>query len=107
MRRDIRRVDQLYHEWTVGYQGGFSIQELDRTYGPRWRTGRSKEAQFYSLRLEIIKEIARLSHLEKISDALAIQRLQYRQDRERCSIDKLCKLLRKEARIRKARSLVS
>jgi hypothetical protein len=37
MRRDIRRVDRLYQEWMVGYQGGFSIQELDRRYGPRSR----------------------------------------------------------------------
>ena len=105
MRRDLRRVDQLYYEWMVGYQGSFSIQELDRRWGSSWRGGRSREIQFYSLRLEIIKEIARLSHLEKVSEAVAVQRLQQRQDREKCSIDKLCKLLRREARIRKARAL--
>ena len=105
MRRDLRRVDQLYHEWMVGYQGSFSIQELDRRWGSSWRGGRSREIQFYSLRLEIIKEIARLSRLEKASEAVAVQRLQQRQDREKCSIDKLCKLLRREARIRKARAL--
>ena len=54
----------------VGYQGSFSIQELDRRYGSRWRAGRNKEIQFYFLRLEIIKEIARLGYfLERISDA--------------------------------------
>jgi hypothetical protein len=87
----------------VGYQGGFSIQELDSRYGARWRAVRNKEIQFYSLRLEIIKEISRLGHLERISDAVAVQRLQHRQDREQCSIDKLCKLLRSEARIIKGR----
>ena len=106
MRRDLRRIDQLYHEWTVGYQGSFSIQELDRRYGPRWRAGRNKEIQFYSLRLEIIKEIARLGRLERINDAIAMQRLQHRQDREKCSIDTLCKLLRREARARRGTGLV-
>src|ERR1700761_2611823 len=57
MRRDIRTVEQLYREWTVGLQGSLSILELNRRYGPRWRAGRNDEIQFYSLRSEIIREI--------------------------------------------------
>jgi hypothetical protein len=70
-------------------------------YDSSWRAGRNKEIQFYPLRLEIMKEIARISRLERINDVVAMQRLQRRQDLEKCSIDKLCKLLRREARIRK------
>ena len=101
MRRDLRRVDQLYHEWMIGYGDSFSILELDRRWGFSWRAGRNKEIQFYSLRVEIIKEIMRITKFDGITEITAMQRIQERQDQERCSIDKLCKLLRREARIRK------
>jgi hypothetical protein len=102
MRRDIRTVEQLYREWTVGLQGCLSILELDRRYGPRWRSGRSNEIQFYSLRAEIIKEISRITLCDGVSEMTAMQRVQGRQDREKWSMDKLCKILRLEAKRRRA-----
>jgi hypothetical protein len=101
MRRDIRTVEQLYREWTVGLQGCLSILELDRQYGPRWRAGRSNEIQFYSLRAEIIREINRIALHDCVSEMTAMQRVQGRQYREKWSIDKLCKALRMEASNRK------
>jgi hypothetical protein len=102
MRRDIRTVEQLHQEWTEGLQGGPSILELDRRYGPRWRSDRRSEIQFYSLRLEIIREISRISLHNGVSEIAAVQRVQGRQDREKWSLDKLCKTLRLEAKQRGA-----
>jgi hypothetical protein len=93
-------VEQLHREWTVGLQGGPSILELDRRYGPRWRSDRRSEIQFYSLRLEIIREISRISLCDSVSDITAVQRVQGRQDREKWSLDKVCKTLRLEAKQR-------
>jgi hypothetical protein len=100
MRRDLRTVTQLYREWTVGLYGCLPIGELDRRYGPRWRAARSDEIQFYSLRFEIMREIRRIADVEAVSEAAAMQRVQGRQDREKWSIDKLCKRLRLEAKQR-------
>ena len=100
MRRDVNSVMGLYREWTVGLQGCLSILELDRRYGPRWRTGRKDEIQFYSLRREIIREINHIAQDDGVSELTAMKRLQGRQDREQWSIDKLCKRLRVEARNR-------
>ena len=101
MRRDIRTVEQLYREWTVGLQGSLSILELNRRYGPRWRAGRNDEIQFYSLRSEIIREINRIELYDHVNEITAVQRLQGRQDRENWSMDKLCKILRAEAKKRR------
>jgi hypothetical protein len=89
MRRDLHSIEQLYREWMDGYNGCYSILELDRRWGSSWRAGRSNEIQFYSLRMEIIKDITRLSQLEKITELAAMRRVQQRQDQEKCSIDKL------------------
>jgi hypothetical protein len=100
MRRDLRTVAQLYREWTVGLHGCLPIGELDRRYGPSWRAARSDEIQFYSLRFEIMREIRRIADVEAVSEAAAMQRVQGRQDREKWSIDKLCKRLQLEAKQR-------
>ena len=100
MRRDVRTVEHLYREWTVGLQGCLPILELDRRYGHHWRRGRRDELQFYSLRREIIKEIDRIAYSDHVSEMIAMQRVQGRQDREKWSLDKLCKKLRQEAKMR-------
>jgi len=102
MRRDVQTVEHLYREWTEGLHGSMSILELNRRYGHHWRRGRRDELQFYSLRHEIIKEIDFIATCEGISQMSAMQRLQGRQDREKWSLDKLCKRLRQETKIRRA-----
>jgi hypothetical protein len=75
--------------------------ELEGRYGNRWRRGRRDELQFYSLRREIVKQIERVAYSDGISEAVAIQHVQGLQDREKWSLDKLCKRLRQEARSRR------
>jgi transcriptional activator of glycolytic enzymes GCR1 len=100
MRRDISTVRQLYQEWTVGLNHCLPVGELDRRYGNRWRAGRGDEIQFYSLRVEIMRDIRRIADVNGLSEATAMERLQGRQDREKWTLDKLCKRLRLEAKQR-------
>ena len=100
MRRDVSTVRQLYQEWTIGLYHCSPIGELDRRYGHRWRAGRGDEIQFYSLRVEIMREIWRITNIDGVSEDTAMERLQGRQDRERWTIDKLCKRLRQESKQR-------
>jgi hypothetical protein len=101
MRRDLTTVRQLYQEWTTGLCQALPIGELDRRYGNRWRAGRGDEIQFYSLRFEIMREIRRIADLDGVSEATAMERVQGTQDRERWSLDKLCKRLRLQVKQRK------
>jgi hypothetical protein len=57
MLRGSDSVLQLWTEWTLGLNGGPSIEALDRCWGARWRVG--SEAMFYSRRLRVMKEIRR------------------------------------------------
>jgi len=100
MSRDVRTVEVLYHEWTQGLRGALSIRELDRRYSHHWRKGRRDELQFYSLRKEIMREIDRIVMHEGVDEITAARRVQGRQDREKLSLDKLCKRLREEAKMR-------
>jgi hypothetical protein len=100
MRRDVSTVRRLYEEWTIGLHHCLPIGELDRRYGHRWRAGRGDEVQFYSLRVEIMREIWRITNVDGVSEVTAMERLQGRQDRERWTIDKLCKRLRLESKQR-------
>jgi hypothetical protein len=72
MRRDVRTVEHLYREWTIGLQGCLHILELDRRYCHYWRRGRCDELQFYSLLREIIKEIDRIAYSDRVSEMIAM-----------------------------------
>ena len=61
MCRTVKTVEALWREWTVGLQGNPSIEVLDRKWGNHWRAGRQSELQWYSLRLEVIREIKRVA----------------------------------------------
>jgi hypothetical protein len=100
MSRKCHTVAQVYTEWMVGFSPGPSIKELDRLYGPRWRSGRHKESQFYSLRRDLINEIQRIAKRNNTSEEIAIVDLQRRQTAHGWSINQLCKEIRKEASAR-------
>jgi hypothetical protein len=100
MSRAIRTVEHLWREWMEGLQGNPSIQELDRRWGSQWRSRRHHELQFYSLRLEIIKEIKHIASTQRVSDEQAMWQLNLQQQRMNDSIDKLCKRLRASRRAR-------
>jgi hypothetical protein len=72
MSRTVKTVEMLWREWTVGLGGKPSINALDSTWGSRWRSGRQSELQWYSLRLEVIKEIRRLARAHRISEQQAM-----------------------------------
>ena len=57
MCRTVKTVKALWQEWTVGLgHGNPSVAALDSRWGSQWRAGRQSEVQWYSLRLEVIKE---------------------------------------------------
>ncbi|KAF1977905.1 hypothetical protein BU23DRAFT_451792, partial [Bimuria novae-zelandiae CBS 107.79] len=92
--RAVRTVEDLWREWTEGLQGQPSIAELDRRWGNRWRAGRQSELQWYSLRLEVIKEIRRVAQARRTSEEAAMWQVSQQQQQRRCSLDQLCKQLR-------------
>ncbi|KAF2178632.1 hypothetical protein K469DRAFT_331606 [Zopfia rhizophila CBS 207.26] len=94
MSRGVKTVDCLWREWTVGLGGGPSIQALDIKWGSRWRAGRRSELQWYSLRLEAIKEIRRIAQAQRTSEEAAMWQLNMQQQNMGCSLDQLCKRLR-------------
>ncbi|KAF2111604.1 transcriptional activator of glycolytic enzymes-domain-containing protein, partial [Lophiotrema nucula] len=79
MSRGIKTVDGLWREWTIGLCGGPSIQALDIKWGSRWRAGRRSELQWYSLRLEAIKEIRRYAQARRTSEEAAMWELSLQQ----------------------------
>ncbi|KAI8625605.1 transcriptional activator of glycolytic enzymes-domain-containing protein [Xylariaceae sp. FL1651] len=101
MCRTTRTVEELWREWTAGLHGQPSIASLDIRWGNRWRAGRRSEVQWYSLRLEVIKEIHRVAQTQRSSEeAMWVVHMQHRQ--QGCSLDQFCKRLRTD---RKTRSL--
>ena len=98
MCRDVKTVEALWLEWTEGLQGQPSIRDLDSRWGYRWRTGRQSELQWYSLRLEVIKEIQRIAKAERIAEHAAMWKLHVNQQRMNCSLDRFCKRLRTNKR---------
>ena len=94
MCREVRTVEGLWREWTVGLRGRPSIRDLDGRWGNRWRAGRQSELQWYSLRLEVIKEIQRVARVQRIAEEAAMWKLQVDQQRMGCSLDRFCKRLR-------------
>ena len=72
MCRSVGTVEALWREWTVGLRGQPSVGALDSRWGSRWRSGRPKEQQWYSLRLEVVREIRRLAQAQRNSEEQAI-----------------------------------
>jgi Transcriptional activator of glycolytic enzymes len=102
MCRSIKTINSLWHEWTEGLQGQPSIRELDSRWRTRWRSGRRSELQWYSLRLEIIREIERTARSRRTSEEMAIWTLHHEQIRTGSSIDQFCKRLRASRKVREA-----
>lgn len=98
MSRTVKTVELLWREWTVGLGGKPSINALDNRWGARWRSGRQSELQWYSLRLEVIKEIRRVAKAKRISEEQAMWRLNMEQSQSGYSLDRMCKQLRARAR---------
>ena len=94
MCRAVRTVKELWREWTVGLQGHPSIEALDRKWGNRWRAGRHSKLQWYSLQLEVIREIRRLAQAQGMGEDAAMWQVSLQQQQASCSLDQFYKLLR-------------
>ncbi|KAK9327212.1 hypothetical protein V1520DRAFT_375182 [Lipomyces starkeyi] len=62
--RYVLTVSELYKVWYTGSAAFPSIVSLDEHYGDAWRSG---DRQYYSVRLQIIKEVDRLAAARNIS----------------------------------------
>lgn len=100
--RTVKTVQELWREWTVSLRGGPSITALDNRWGTRWRAGRQAELQWYSLRLEVIREIRRIAQARRISEEAAMHFVSAEQRQTNCSLDLFCKRLRANRRTREA-----
>ena len=108
MCREIYDVAGLWQEWMVGTAEQPSIAALDQRWGSRWRAGRPSEVQWYSLRLEVIKEIQRVARVRQITEVAAMQSVASEQQREGrllLSLDAFCKHLRRQRKHREAAAL--
>ena len=94
MSRTIKTVEGLWREWTVGLRGQPSVASLDSRWGSRWRAGRQRELQWYSLRLEVIKEIRRTVQAQWSSEEAAMWAVDLRQRQMGCLLNMFCKRLR-------------
>jgi hypothetical protein len=101
MCREVKTVEGLWREWTEGLQGQPSIRDLDGRWASRWRAGCQSEQQWYSLRLEVMKEIQRITRTERIAEIAAMWKLHVDQQRMSCSLDRFCKRLRISRKSRK------
>ena len=102
MSRAVKTIRDLWREWTIGLQGGPSIVALDNRWGSRWRAGRQAEVQWYSLRLEVIREIRRVARARRISEESAMYFVGAEQRQSNCSLDLYCKRLRANRKTREA-----
>ena len=100
MSRAVKTVKDLWREWTVGFRGGPSVTALDNRWGSRWRAGRQAEVQWYSLRLEVIREIRRVARVRRISEDAAMHFVGAEQRQSNCSLDLYCKRLRANRKTR-------
>ncbi|KAK9326470.1 hypothetical protein V1520DRAFT_300844 [Lipomyces starkeyi] len=67
--RYVLTVSELYRVWYTGSAAFPSIVSLDEHYGATWRSG---DRQYYSVRLQIIKEVDRLAAARNISKGDAV-----------------------------------
>ena len=85
----------------MGIQGNPSIEALDRKWGNHWRAGCQSELQWYSLRLEVIREIRRVAQAQGTGEDAAMWQVSLQQQQQtRCSLDQFCKLLRASRKAR-------
>jgi hypothetical protein len=100
MSRAVKTVEALWQEWITGLPGQLSISALDAQWGSRWRAGRRSEVQWYSLRLEVMREIRRVSKARRISEIAAMQSVSLDHRQSSRSLDAFCKQLRASRKVR-------
>lgn len=102
MSRAIKTVEALWQEWMAGLPGQPAVSALDARWGSQWRAGRRSEVQWYSLRLEVIQEIRRISKARRIAEISAMHTVAADHRRSSRSLDAFCKQLRASRKLREA-----
>lgn len=102
MSRAVKTVEALWQEWMTGLPGQPAVSALDARWGSQWRAGRRSEVQWYSLRLEVIREIRRLSKSRRIAEISAMHALAADHRQSSRSLDAFCKQLRASRKLREA-----
>jgi hypothetical protein len=102
MSRAIKTVEALWQEWMSGLPGQPAVLALDTRWGSRWRAGRRSEVQWYSLRLEVIREILRMSKSRRIAEISAMRAVAADHRQSSQSLDAFCKRLRASRKAREA-----
>ena len=102
MSRAIKTVEALWQEWMTGLPGQPAVSALDTRWGSQWRAGRRSEVQWYSLRLEVIREIRRISKARRIAEIAAMHTVAANHRQSSRSLDAFCKQLRASRKLREA-----
>ena len=94
LSRDVRTIPDLWKEWTIGLGSLPPIDELDRLYGSRWRTG--NEIQYYSTRKRIVDEIKRRAGNSATTEdyKTVVRGMEEERTHSKASLDKVSKALR-------------
>ncbi|CEP12693.1 hypothetical protein [Parasitella parasitica] len=73
MSRNIKTVEQLYAEWTLGLDGDWPVQQLEKEWGTKWRQGDKK---WINLRRHVVGAVNDLVTDLYLSVGEAIEKLQ-------------------------------
>jgi hypothetical protein len=90
----VDTVPDLWTEWSIGLGSGPSIEQLDSTWGAKWKD--QNERQFYSRRLPIIKALRQL-HASGAATSLQQAATQLETQRGSMTLNKFRKRLKQEA----------
>ncbi|KAK4240556.1 transcriptional activator of glycolytic enzymes-domain-containing protein [Achaetomium macrosporum] len=102
MSRAIKTVEALWQEWMTGLPGQPTVPALDARWGSQWRASWRSEVQWYSLRLEVIREIRRISKARRIAEISAMHTVAADHRQSSRSLDDFCKQLRASRKLREA-----
>ncbi|KAI3630051.1 hypothetical protein MIR68_011486 [Amoeboaphelidium protococcarum] len=94
MNRSVVTVSTLWQEWTSGIAGGPPVQDLEATFGTKWRKDQT-ESKFFNRRRVIIDEIKRMVNENVAScEQEAVRLLEIKRSSNLWSLDKLMKSIK-------------
>ncbi|KAI3655070.1 hypothetical protein MP228_000450 [Amoeboaphelidium protococcarum] len=94
MNRSVVTVNTLWQEWTSGIAGGPAVQDLEATFGTKWRKDQT-ESKFFNRRRVIIDEIKRMVNDNVAScEQEAVRLLEIKRSSNLWSLDKLMKSIK-------------
>ncbi|KAI7887854.1 transcriptional activator of glycolytic enzymes-domain-containing protein [Mucor mucedo] len=93
MNRNLITVPEIWLEYSVGINGGPSLQLLEAKHGTAWRKDDLKEERYFTRRMTLIREIKRLASQHEFSCEEAAVELEERRMQLHFSLDKLRRYL--------------